>query len=326
MKLGMYKLLPIVLAVALPGVGFFLSENSLMSQTPLAIQWSFTSIALFLLWQLLNISWRFKPYFKQVLFLSVAIPIFFLVISLVTYIIGFKDDFGTEIRELFRRLFLVVIFLIIQYTRESQQKIKVLELEKEQLAKESYKVKLQSLRNQMDPHFLFNSLNTLRSMIRQNNISSEDFVLNLGDYYRSTLTLNENNTLALSEELSFLKSYLHLMKYRNEKAVIFNLDNIDNKYNFYKLPTLALQNVVENCFKHNAMSAKKPIKITIETTSDGFVQINNNIQEKFTKQSVSGKGLQLLMERYNLLGIINGVDITKTADNFNVKLKLISPR
>ena len=178
----------------------------------------------------------------------------------------------------------------------------------------------------MDPHFLFNSLNTLRSMIRQNYESSEDFVLSLGDYYRSTLNLNEKNTQALSEELSFLESYLRLMKYRNEKAVIFYMDEIDSKYNLYQLPTLALQNVVENIFKHNAMSAKKPIQITIKTTPEGFLEVRNILQEKLMKPNNSGKGLQLLMERYRLLGIENGVIVSKTATNFAANLKLVSPR
>lgn len=326
MKLRIYTILPVVLAIALPGIGFFLAENNAIDNTPLAIRWSYTSIILLLLWQLLNTSWRFNPIVKQIVFLSIAIPLFFSIISLIAFAIGFKDDLDFELKELFRMLFLIVIFLTVQYARESQQRIKVLELEKEQLAKEGYKSKLQSLRNQMDPHFLFNSLNTLRSMIRQNNVSSEDFVLNLGDYYRSTLNLNERNTQALSEELSFLESYLRLMKYRNEKAVIFYMDEIDSKYKLYQLPTLALQNVVENIFKHNAMSPKKPIQITIKTTTEGFLEVRNSIQEKLMKPNNSGKGLQLLMERYRLLGIENGVIVSKTATNFAVNLKLVSPR
>lgn len=326
MKLRINTILPVVLAIAIPGIGFFLSENDVRDNTPLAIKWSITSIVLLLLWQLLKTSWRFKPFIRQFLFLLISVPVFLFIISLTTYFVGFKDDLGFESRELFRMAFLVIIFLIVQYALESQQKIKVLELEKEQLAKEGYKSKLQSLRNQMDPHFLFNSLNTLRSMIRQNNVSSEDFVLSLGDYYRSTLNLNERNTQALSEELSFLESYLRLMKYRNEKAVTFHMDEIDSKYNLYQLPTLALQNVIENIFKHNAMSAKKPIQITIKTTTEGFLEVRNNIQEKLMKPNNSGKGLQLLMERYRLLGIENGVIVSKTATDFEVILKLVSPR
>jgi two-component system LytT family sensor kinase len=116
------------------------------------------------------------------------------------------------------------------------------------------------------------------------------------------------------------------MKYRNEKAVIFNMDKVDSKYNLYQLPTLALQNVVENIFKHNAMSAKKPIQITIKTTTEGFLEVRNNIQEKLMQPNNSGKGLQLLTERYRLLGIENGVIVSKTATNFEVKLKLVSSR
>lgn len=325
MKLRIYTILPVVLAIALPGIGFFLAENNAIDNTPLAIRWSYTSIILLLLWQLLNTSWRFNPVIKQVGFLSTVIPLFFLIVSLITIAIGFKDDLGFESRELFRMVFLVIIFLIIQYARESQQRIKVLELEKEQLAKEGYKAQLKSLRSQMDPHFLFNSLNTLRSMVRQNHSKSEEFILNLSDFYRSTLKYSEETTLAISEELTLLNSYLQLMKSRNEEAVYFEISTIEKPYYNFVLPSFALQNVVENCFKHNSMSSKKPLHIQIISTTDGYIEVSNTIQEKITQEPTSGMGLKLIERRYNLLGIDKGVIASNQNDMFKVRLKLINP-
>jgi len=325
MKPRIYTILPIVLAIALPGIGFFLSENNAIDNTPLIIKWLYTSIVLLLLWQLLNISWRFKPSIKQFFFLLIIIPIFIFVIPLITYFIGFKENFGLEVQELVRMIFLILIFMIIQYGRESQLKIKVLELEKEQLAKEGYKAQLKSLRKQIDPHFLFNSLNTLRSMVRQNHSKSEEFILNLSDFYRSTLKYSEETTLEISEELMLLKSYLQLMKSRNEEAIDFDISPIEKPYSNFVLPSFALQNVVENCFKHNSVSSRKPLHIQIINTIDGYIEVLNTIQEKISQEPTSGMGLKLLDRRYKLLGIDKGLIVSNRNGIFKVRLKLINP-
>jgi len=277
------------------------------------------------LWQILNVSWRFKPSIKQFFFLFITIPVFIFIIPLITYYIGFKENFGLEAQELIRMIFLILIFLIIQYGRESQLKIKVLELEKEQLAKEGYKAQLKSLRKQIDPHFLFNSLNTLRSMVRQNHNKSEEFILNLSDFYRSTLKYSEETTLAISEELDLLNSYLQLMKSRNEEAVDFEISTIEKPYSHFILPSFALQNIVENCFKHNSMSSKKPLHIQIISTTDGYIEVSNTIQEKITQEPTTGMGLKLLERRYKLHGIDKGVIASNQNGIFKVKLKLINP-
>ncbi|MEL7063062.1 MAG: histidine kinase, partial [Bacteroidota bacterium] len=102
----------------------------------------------------------------------------------------------------------MILFLGIQYVLHSQRKSSRLFLEKERLQTENYKSQLQVLQAKIDPHFLFNSLNTLRSMVRQSHENSEQFILSLSDFYRQTLTYNENTQLQLSEELAVLESYI----------------------------------------------------------------------------------------------------------------------
>lgn len=288
-------------------------------------QWTHTSVVLYTLWQVLMVSWRFKPLYKQIGFLIVSIPMFLVLISALSQATGLKEAFNFETKEFIRILFLIFIFLTIQYGVESQKQIAGLKFEKEQLSKENYKAQLQSLRNQIDPHFLFNSLNTLRSMVRQHHKDSEDFILSLSDFYRSTLTHHKESSLSLAEEFTFLNSYLHLMKSRNAEAVQLDIATIEKKYNSFRLPFFALQNVVENCFKHNSMSSKKPLHIEIICTADGYIEVSNTIQEKLTQSQGTSTGLTLLKKRYQLLGESQGVIVSKSDGIFKVKLKLILP-
>ena len=161
-------------------------------------------------------------------------------------------------------------------------------------------------------------------MVRQNSVNSEKFIIGLSDFYRQVLKYNENTTLPLSEEIAVLKSYLFLMKNRNEKALLINSKEINEKYNNYKIPTLALQSIVENCFKHNSMSSNNPLKIEIRTTDEAYVQVINNLQPKLSPQETSGLGLDLLKKRYHLLAIRNGVIVEPKETFFSVKLKLIA--
>jgi len=214
------------------------------------------------------------------------------------------------------------LFLVIQYTLKAQQDISRLSLEKEQINKENYKVQLKALRAQIDPHFLFNSFNTLRSMVRQQHPNSEQFVMSLSDFYRHALKHTETPTLPLSEELAVLQSYLFLMRSRNEEAISINI-KIDPSLHPLHLPTLALQSVVENCFKHNSMSSKKPLHIEVCNTDDYYIVVSNNLQPKIGDQDASGYGLELLDKRYELTKIPHGLVIEQTPERFTVKLKLI---
>ncbi|MEM1320488.1 MAG: histidine kinase [Bacteroidota bacterium] len=222
-----------------------------------------------------------------------------------------------------RSTFAVLLFLVVQYTLKTQQNNARLSLEKEQLQTENYKAQIQALHARIDPHFLFNSLNTLRSMVRQQHTKSEKFVMSLSDFYRQTLKHTENTSLQLSEELVVLQSYLFLMQSRNEEASLVKI-NIDKALHDLYLPTLALQTVVENCFKHNSMTSKNPLQIEISNIDGAYVEVKNNIQTKIGEEDRSGYGLELLRKRYELMKVSEGLIVQKTPDHFIVRLKLIS--
>jgi two-component system LytT family sensor kinase len=99
--------------------------------------------------------------------------------------------------------------------------------------------------------------------------------------------------------------------------------SIDESLHSFHLPTLALQVVVENCFKHNSMTSKMPLRIDVSNTDDHYIVVRNNIQPKIGGEDPSGYGLELLKKRYELMNIQKGVLVEETPDQFSVQLKLI---
>jgi LytS/YehU family sensor histidine kinase len=272
-----------------------------------------------MLWQLWGIN---KPIYRAILFvLSVAACVG---ISHTLFLLFSNNDGGTVFRaqSTARLVVASIIFLIIQYALKTQENISRLLIEKEQIQKENYRVQLKALRKTVDPHFLFNSLNTLRSMVRQQHENAETFVMSLSDFYRQVLKYNENQSLSLKEELTVLESYLFLMKSRNEKAVSLTI-NVDEAFHGLHLPSLALQVVVENCFKHNAMTAKMPLRIEVNSTEEGYIQVTNNLQPKIEEDTSSGFGLDNLRKRYELMGASEGVIVNKCKTHFKVLLRLL---
>lgn len=322
MKSKINIILPIALAIILPGLGYSANPELIwVKSIGLFGVWFITSVVLYLIWHLLWYLWDFKSGNNKWKFLAVLVALVGFVFG-ASFLISSEDLGNFKLQNIGRALLGVILFLAIQYALRTQQNISRLLLEKEQMQTENYKVQLKALRAQIDPHFLFNSLNTLRSMVRHQHANSEKFIMSLSGFYRQTLKHNENTTLPLSEELDVLQSYLFLMKSRNEEAVSVDVD-IDPAFHQFHLPTLALQIVVENCFKHNSMTSKRPLHIKICSTKDYYIRVSNNLQPKLGENDSSGFGLELLRKRYDLMNIQKGLIVEKTPDQFSVKLKLI---
>ncbi|MEL6194986.1 MAG: histidine kinase [Bacteroidota bacterium] len=324
-------ILPIALAVIIPGLVVYVNSAALNLPNKLRYisMWGFGSLVMYTLWQVLWHLWEIRTAKGRK-----ALVISFLMLCLVLTVKTIVEKTIVDTTQyaiesttvsLLRLTLACVLVLAVQFALRAQQNISKLKLEKEQIQTENYRVQLQALRSQIDPHFLFNSLNTLRSMVRQQHTNSEQFVMSLSQFYRQTLKHNENTTLPLSEELAVLESYLFLMKSRNEEAVSIHID-IDKESQTHHIPTLALQVVVENCFKHNSMTSKNPLKIEISNMSKDYIQVKNNIQPKFGDNEPSGFGLDSLKKRYELMDVQRGVEVEETEDVFSVRLKLIEKR
>lgn len=323
LKTTINTVLPIALAVLLPGLSLYTHTETeyLGGQYTFLSNWVVSSIFMYLVWYVLWFLWDIKanPGRWSLIFVMVTL---LGVILCGMYFFALENEIQIKGLYVIRASLGVILFLAIQYALKTQESISKLLLEKEQIQTENYRAQLKVLQAQIDPHFLFNSLNTLRSMVRQQHSNSEKFILSLSDFYRQTLKHNQNTTLKLSEELTVLESYLFLMKSRNEEAIEVEM-RIDEALHGKEIPTLALQVVVENCFKHNSMSSKRPLSIQIGNTKDGYILVRNNIQPKLGEEDSSGYGLSFLKKRYDLMDIQAGVVIQESDEEFSVKLKLI---
>jgi hypothetical protein len=193
-------------------------------------------------------------------------------------------------------------------------------LENETLLAENMKTRFMALKNQVDPHFLFNSLNTLNSLIKLDADKAQEYVQKLSDVFRYTLQNKE--VISLEEELKFTQSYAHLMQIRYGNSLRF-VYQVDEKYSTYSIIPLSLQTLVENAIKHNITSNKQPLLITIATTNDDYVLVFNPVQPKKEPDKGEGIGLANLEERYRLMWKKN-IIIHQTDTVFEVRIPLNS--
>lgn len=172
--------------------------------------------------------------------------------------------------------------------------------ENEQLSKMNRQSRLQSLKTQVNPHFLFNSLNSLSSLIDTDEDSAEAFLDEMSKVYRYMLRTEEEELVLLSSELSFIESYYYLLKERYGDSLIVQIEVLPDDLNLY-LPPLTLQTLIENAFSQNVMMKDQPLIIRISRSGNGLV-VRNNIQTKtMTEDRDIEMGIDNLIARYSLL-------------------------
>ena len=211
----------------------------------------------------------------------------------------------------------VSVLLVVQLLR-SQYYQKTIAVENETLRSENILTRFEALKSQLDPHFLFNSLNTLQSLITLDTAKAEIYIQELSSVLRYTLQNKE--VLSLEDELKCVHAYCEMMQIRYGENLKFEF-KIDDKYNCYNVLPLSIQSLIENSVKHNVISAKQPLVVTIMTEDDS-ISISNTIQPKATAEESNGIGLVNLSERYRLKWNKN-IEITNDGKIFCVKLPLI---
>ncbi|MFC2104401.1 sensor histidine kinase [Bacteroidota bacterium] len=169
----------------------------------------------------------------------------------------------------------------------------------EKLNKEKVESQLEALRNQANPHFLFNSLNVLSSLVHSDADKAEEFIDRFASVYRYVLNIQDKNVVTLKEELDFLNSYLYLQKIRFQDGLEINIDINPECYEHFVLP-FSLQFMVENAIKHNIVSKEFPLSINVSIVEDKIC-IKNNIQRRDSEDESTGMGLKNLQQRYFLL-------------------------
>ena len=179
----------------------------------------------------------------------------------------------------------------------------------------------ESLKNQIDPHFLFNSLNVLSSLIEENPANAQKFTTSLSKIYRYVLEQKDKELVPVSEELSFAKTYMNLLRMRFENSITFEIpENFENEE--AKVVPLSLQLLLENCIKHNIVSENKPLHIKISVENNQLV-ISNNLQKKEVLQNRKGVGLQNIVNRYAIL-TQRKVLVTETETEFKIFLPILT--
>ncbi|QLE00233.1 2TM domain-containing protein [Galbibacter sp. BG1] len=179
----------------------------------------------------------------------------------------------------------------------------------------------ESLKNQLDPHFLFNSLNVLTSLIDENPQAAQKFTTSLSKVYRYVLEQKNKELVTVEEELSFAHTYISLLRMRFEDSILFNVsDSLSHKE--AKVVPLSLQLLLENSVKHNQVNPTNPLKITI-TESDNYLIVTNNLQPKSVLKKSSGVGLVNIQQRYHLL-TDRDVIIEKDKKSFQVKIPMLT--
>lgn len=191
----------------------------------------------------------------------------------------------------------------------------------EALAHQNVRSQLEALKNQLDPHFLFNNLNTLAALIDDENMNAQEYLERLSDVYRYVLTSNNQSTVALEEELGFLDAYLYLNKIRFRDNLRIEKKMSLAVYQRYIAP-LSLQMLVENAIKHNVVSKENPLTITIRQEGDEYLVVENNIQEKILLEKSTRVGLQNIINRYSLL-TDRRVEVSRDDGRFRVKIPLL---
>jgi sensor histidine kinase YesM len=222
-----------------------------------------------------------------------------------------------------KALITIVLDMIVIYfyysTYLTNHWIKSIE-KNEELKRENLLAKYEALKNQVNPHFLFNNLNTLSGMVDQKHELATDFIKKLSDIYRYVLEQNDKEFVSIKDEIKFVDDYVFLTKMRFGKGLIFN-SYITNYLNIQVVPS-GIQMLVENAIKHNILSDDMPLKIEMEI-EDGFIIVRNNLQKKMTINS--GKkplGLENLKKRYAYLSGASVV-VTESDNKFIVKLPII---
>ncbi len=220
---------------------------------------------------------------------------------------------------LFISLLVVLVFYVIHFYKAIAKK----SITKHKTIANTEIAKYESLKSQLDPHFLFNSLNVLTSLIEENPQQAERFTAKLSKVYRYVLEQKEKTLVPVKEELNFAKVYMELLKMRFEDSVTFEIpDTISNEN--YKIVPLSLQLLLENAVKHNIISEEHPLKISI-VEKEGSLLITNDFNPKKIIKKGTGIGLHNILDRYALL-TDKQVQIEKTSASFSVLLPLLTQK
>jgi sensor histidine kinase YesM len=214
-------------------------------------------------------------------------------------------------------MFITHVYETVFLVREAENE----KIKKEQLERARVEAELEALKSQIDPHFIFNSLNTLSHLIEERPVKAKQFTDNLADVYRYILQNKTRELVLLREEVTFLEDYFSLLKIRFEQAVQLEIDIDASSMDQYLIPPISLQILAENAIKHNEFSDALPLVLTVKMEKDELV-IHNRVRRKMLRKASSRIGLNNLGERYRLT-TNKEIAVAENADDFTVSLPVL---
>ena len=217
---------------------------------------------------------------------------------------------------LFTTIISMFFHLIYFYKALQEKKVK-----EQKIIAGTASAKFDALKNQLDPHFLFNSLNVLAALIDENPQQAQRFTTALSKVYRYVLEQKDKDLVSLAEELNFARTYMKLLKMRFEDSIYFELPETISSEEAKVVP-LSLQLLLENTIKHNIVSESKPLRIKI-VEADGYLVVENNYQKKEVLGNRKGVGLDNIVDRYQIV-TKREVLIEQTESHFRVKLPVLT--
>ncbi len=231
------------------------------------------------------------------------------------------EVFNPKLKEVFFPALLIIFILLISHTsRQFLKSWKASLIEVEKYKTESANAQLHNLKNQLNPHFLFNNLSVLTSLVHKNQDKATDFISELAKVYRYVLDNNNSELVTLKEELDFINHYIYLQKIRFEDSLVFTIKIEEIKLSRFLLP-MCLQTLVENSIQHNEASQANPLHITIYT-EENYLIIENPILARSEIVQSTQMGLKNIELRYSFI-LKEKINVLNDGKTFKVILPLI---
>lgn len=264
-----------------------------------------------------RVRWRWWPRIATNLILTIVIVE--IADSAGLFIPEWKGYFQPELADEVKALTMTGMLLLLIGLLETTDKFYLTQFENERLKLENSVAQFETLKQQVHPHFLFNSLNILKTLIANRDEKAETYLIRLSEFYRSLLIYNKNEKIPLADELAALDNYLYLLNIRFEGKFQCR-QNLPDAVRQTQIPPFTLQMLLENCIKHNVVSADKPLLVEI-AVEDNWLMVRNNLQPKRSVESGSHIGLDNISRRYQIL-TGKKIRIEKDERYFTVRLPL----
>jgi sensor histidine kinase YesM len=290
---------------------------------------SFSSLTWAILWKgndyvshyiSLKVSWLHYPVKR--FFIGIVATIGFTLLSIYLLTLAYKAIFDVNLsNDVYFSIILTFIISLFLHGRAFLMNWRKSIVDAEKLQKESIAAKYESLKSQVNPHFLFNSLNALSNLVYEDQDKAVKFIKQLSEVYRYVLDTREKEVVPLEDEMRFLQSYLFLQQIRFGSKLMVEFD-IKDQGNI-KIAPLALQMLLENAIKHNIVSEEDPLLIKVYSNNH-YIIVENNIQKKVTLgESSTGVGLENICKRYEFLSNTK-VEVIQDQFRFQVKLPVLT--